>query len=437
MNKILQDIIKLIVLVGLSYSILKIIPSKPLEDKDIYMIIAAIIICNIFLSTCYENFESVQELFANSKKKPPKRTLAEQNAIRQSMGMKPILQNNLSKPFKILSAKTLPSKLMASKILQPEIMHMNSEASHPEAMKVMQPEMMKVMQPEIMQIKQQVLQPELMQMMQPEIMQIKPVIKQVLQPEVIKVMQPEVVQMVQPKVIQQQPALQQIKPVQQQPALQQIKPVQQQPVQQQPVQQQPALQQIRPVIQQQPVLQQIRPVIQQQPVLQQIRPVLQQPIIQQQPVLQQVKSNDNLGIRYMNLLISELKDKQVINDNEINNINLKLSSKLLSLEEIINSLEQLKNMNKDSVNNNYNELPNEFMNPIGSGVSSWNNQYTILNTDKWTVPQMKPPVCVTSTPCPVCPLDGTNISTVSLNNWDNSNKISNNFINKNWANNQN
>ena len=51
----------------------------------------------------------------------------------------------------------------------------------------------------------------------------------------------------------------------------------------------------------------------------------------------------------------------------------------------------------------YSERPGKNYEPIGKGISKWSNEYTILSSDKWTVPMTRPPVCISSTKCKVCP----------------------------------
>jgi hypothetical protein len=85
----------------------------------------------------------------------------------------------------------------------------------------------------------------------------------------------------------------------------------------------------------------------------------------------------------------------------------------------------------------YNELPEEFLRPIGEGVGKWSDEgYTILNTDKWRVPMPRPPVCISSSkPCEPCPLM-TDGYPLNLGEWDRARKITNIEINKKWANDQ-
>ena len=84
----------------------------------------------------------------------------------------------------------------------------------------------------------------------------------------------------------------------------------------------------------------------------------------------------------------------------------------------------------------YNELPDDFYTPIGDKIANdWENSYTILNTNKWQVPVIRPPVCINNTPCDVCPSQSSS-SMVSLKEWDDSRYITQNQINKKWANDQ-
>ena len=78
----------------------------------------------------------------------------------------------------------------------------------------------------------------------------------------------------------------------------------------------------------------------------------------------------------------------------------------------------------------------DLYNPLGnSELNKWTDGYTMLNTDKWQVPTSRPPVCINTSPCKVCPtIDDT--YPVILGEWDNSRKISNTEISKEWANNQ-
>jgi len=214
--------------------------------------------------------------------------------------------------------------------------------------------------------------------------------------------------------------------------------------------------------------------------------------------------------KYYNLLTEDLLSRNIITDDDVNNINIKLETKLLTIDEVIIGLEKLKKSNKinqrivrnktlnndeddiltrqnkqhsneenednistkqnkqnkqnkqhsnDTSNNNkleddepietkpkkqtrqndnnYNELPASKMRALGDDTTNlWADNYTILNTDKWKVPMTQPPVCINTSPCKVCPSDGDGTNFVSLSNWDDSRKVSNISINKKWSNNQ-
>lgn len=152
--------------------------------------------------------------------------------------------------------------------------------------------------------------------------------------------------------------------------------------------------------------------------------------------------NEKIVNKYFDSLLAELSSKGLLSSVDIENIKLKRASNLLTLEEIISSLETLKKDAKanstkvDGVVKNdfvYNELPSDFFNPIGDKIANeWANDYTILNTDKWRVPMPTPPVCVNTTPCKVCPSDSTG-NALPLKNWDDARMITANKINQSWA----
>lgn len=155
---------------------------------------------------------------------------------------------------------------------------------------------------------------------------------------------------------------------------------------------------------------------------------------------------------YMNMLVKTLKKRGVIDKNDIDNLNAKLKSKLLTVADIIDSLERLMKNGKvkvvsetaskgefdDAKKHNtmkYSERPTKHYEPIGKGVDKWSNDYTILNTEKWQIPMTRPPVCISSGNCKVCPT-ATEGYPVALKEWDNSRKVTNMKINKKWANDQ-
>ena len=146
--------------------------------------------------------------------------------------------------------------------------------------------------------------------------------------------------------------------------------------------------------------------------------------------------------KYVSMLIADLLEKHILDKNDVENINAKLISGTSSLEETIMALERLraigkpKNVSesKDTQNDmKYSDLPSDYYNPLGDKIANqWDNEFTILNTDKWQVPQPRPPVCISSGPCKVCP-DSTSGYPVNLKDFDDSRVISNVKINKQWA----
>jgi hypothetical protein len=127
-----------------------------------------------------------------------------------------------------------------------------------------------------------------------------------------------------------------------------------------------------------------------------------------------------IASNYLNKLITSLLNKKIITQIDVNNIKVKLNSKLFSLSDVINSLEILDANTNDSNKKDYNiknELPTDFYSPIGDKVSNnWSKDYSILDTSKWTVPMPRPPVCINSQPCKVCPSSET--IGMNLLEWD-------------------
>jgi hypothetical protein len=145
-------------------------------------------------------------------------------------------------------------------------------------------------------------------------------------------------------------------------------------------------------------------------------------------------------VKYYNQLIKELRSNGILDDIDVKNVTLKLNSKLLTLDEAISSLEKVKEKGlvKDkSVNSDfvYNELPSEFYAPLGKRiVSDWENDYNLIDSTNWQVPIQRPPVCIASEKCKICPKE-TSPGTSLLKDWDSSRKITDFNINKKWASN--
>ena len=156
---------------------------------------------------------------------------------------------------------------------------------------------------------------------------------------------------------------------------------------------------------------------------------------------QSVGSNSMIASKYYSSLINELNERGVLDVNEIQNIKLKIESKLLSIDEVIASLERLKATSKakpksdSKTDHKYDELPSEFYSPMGGDVANkWDNNYTLLDTNRWQVPMPRPPVCINTAPCKVCPTESGYFPVVTTKEWDQSRKVSDTKINKDWAN---
>jgi hypothetical protein len=145
-------------------------------------------------------------------------------------------------------------------------------------------------------------------------------------------------------------------------------------------------------------------------------------------------------VKYYKQLIKELSNNGILDAVDVKNITVKLNSKLITIDEAVASLEKVKeqgvikerNVNSDFI---YSELPSEFYTPLGKRiVSDWENEYNLLDSTNWQVPMQRPPVCITSEKCKVCPKE-TYPGTTLLKDWDSSRKISDIKVNKKWASN--
>lgn len=74
----------------------------------------------------------------------------------------------------------------------------------------------------------------------------------------------------------------------------------------------------------------------------------------------------------------------------------------------------------------YTQLDPRMHTPLGEHTKDFGNKfeygYSYLNTDKWTVPMYRPPVCKTDNDCKVCP-SATSGYPVDLKEWNKSTKI--------------
>jgi hypothetical protein len=160
-------------------------------------------------------------------------------------------------------------------------------------------------------------------------------------------------------------------------------------------------------------------------------------------MINKLNQNDQnkLSHRYFESLLEELHTKNLLDESDINNIRVKMQTRLLSLEDVVNSLEIVKKQGqpkppKTNVNSSqyaptkvdgkeviYNELPKEYYMPMGDKIANeWDTTFSLLNTDKWRVPMPKPPVCINTTPCQVCNSDNNSYST-ALKYWDDSRNV--------------
>ena len=163
--------------------------------------------------------------------------------------------------------------------------------------------------------------------------------------------------------------------------------------------------------------------------------------------------------RNVKILLKELLSHKILNLEEVDEIYSSAKKGDVNLENLIKVLEKLRDSTtkkfKDSGSVSgsvtgsvtgkkssygdmkYDELPIEKRTPLGDQLppDDWDNQYTLLNTDKWSVPQRKPPLCIASNNMDPLPSNESGYPML-LKEWDNSRVISNTYINKKWANDQ-
>ena len=390
------NMVKYLIILGIIYSLLKLVPDQQIENRDLFLVLAIIIFTFYAVDHIFIKTDNIRDDFLN--------TMGLSSSIPSQDTQSS--NGNLANPLSVQTGQN-PSTPSLLSILTQQL------ATQPVVQDTTQPSTQPATQPAT--------QPVLQLAQQPVVQQ--PLAQQPVQQPV------------------QQPAMQ--------PAMQ---PVVQQPVVQQPVQNVPIPPQPRVVS---PIL---SPRMQSR-----YRNELERELDGDNhynsrhdnrydnrkpiPSAEQVNTINiqakNIVYKYFTSLITDLLEKGVLNSDDVSNINMKVDSKLVDISDVISSLEQLKREGKAKVKGQkevkndavYNELDEELSKPIGGDISNkWESQYSILNTNKWKVPMARPPVCVNTNPCQVCPT--TYSGYVDLASWDTSRVLSTTNINKKWAANQ-
>ena len=172
---------------------------------------------------------------------------------------------------------------------------------------------------------------------------------------------------------------------------------------------------------------------------------------------------DDIEKRNVKILLKELLANKILTKEEVEDIYDSAKKGDVDLKELISALEKLRDTTsysypKSTKDSNvaesnavhhekvkrvksdmygdmkYDELPIEKRIPLGDQLppDDWDNEYTLLNTDKWAVPRSNPPVCIASTNMDPLPSNEAGYPML-LKEWDNSRVISNSYINKKWA----
>jgi hypothetical protein len=391
------NMVKYLIILGIIYSLLKLVPDQQIENRDLFLVLAIIIFTFYTVDHIFIKTDNIRDDFLNTMgltSSTPSQDTQSSNG-------------NLANPLSVQTGQNPSTPSLLSMLTQ-------QLATQPVVQDTTQPATQPATQPVLQQLATQ------------------PVVQQPVQ----------LAQ--QPVQLAQQPVQQQV----QQPVIQQVQqPVVQQPVQNVPIPPQPRV--VSPILS--PRMQsKYRNELEREldgdnhyNSRHDNRYDNRKPI----PSAEQVNTINtqakNIVYKYFTSLITDLLEKGVLNSDDVSNINMKVDSKLVDISDVISSLEQLKREGKVKVKGQkevkndavYNELDEELSKPIGGDISNkWESQYSILNTNKWKVPMARPPVCVNTNPCQVCPT--TYSGYVDLASWDNSRVLSTTNINKKWAANQ-
>lgn len=145
--------------------------------------------------------------------------------------------------------------------------------------------------------------------------------------------------------------------------------------------------------------------------------------------------------RNIKVLLKELVKNNILDQQDMKEILSYIDSENVSLDRVIKALERLRTSTAyiDNKKDNrygdmkYDEIPAGKSKAIGDQVpNDWENEYTLLNTDKWTVPMHKPELCIKNSNVNPLPSNEPGYP-MALKEWDSSRSFTNQYINKKWA----
>ena len=129
-----------------------------------------------------------------------------------------------------------------------------------------------------------------------------------------------------------------------------------------------------------------------------------------------LKITKNMIENFDNQTINNIQKKETFEPNESNQTN--------DLSQIITMLQKIQTLQSNM--NNSSPSPPNTLEPLGQNgdgfTNAWDQDYTILNTNKWAPSLNPPPVCKAEKTCPVCP-SITSGYPLSLKEYDSSRKI--------------
>ena len=155
-------------------------------------------------------------------------------------------------------------------------------------------------------------------------------------------------------------------------------------------------------------------------------------------------TNTNIAKKYLSSLKTELSKMRILDNDDMKNLDAKLQTGTITTEEAINKLEKLKTIGvpkKSDYDMKYNTLKEPKNYTLSKSISNdWdlNDEYTLLSTDLWQIPSKEPRhQCIISKDLKsdVHP-SLTSGYPLLLKDFDTSLKVSNTMINKDWASDQ-
>lgn len=135
------------------------------------------------------------------------------------------------------------------------------------------------------------------------------------------------------------------------------------------------------------------------------------------------EKEENLDSTELDPLDLSTKENTVSEEKKISEESKDISDPIEAIDN--SNLASLKELKQES-DMKYSQLDPELHKPLGEFTKDFNNKfeygYSYLNTDKWSVPMYRPPVCKTDESCKVCS-SATKGYPVDVKEWNSSTKV--------------